>query len=91
MRHLGKCFIVLFVMCVAWGSTYSWAGISANLAKKCRQMMVNAHPPQPFTHSNYGQAERSYFNTCISHNGHMPQTTGSGRQSGSQPKARGSK
>jgi hypothetical protein len=44
--------------------------ISADLAKKCREMAIKAHPPVPAgTKSSYAQAERDFFSNCISKNG----------------------
>lgn len=47
------------------------AAISADLAKKCRSMAINAHPPAPAGTKAYAQAERDFFAVCISKNGEM--------------------
>jgi hypothetical protein len=49
------------------------AAISADLANKCRDMAIKAHPP-PFPPGNkaYAQAERDFFGTCVSKNGQVP-------------------
>jgi hypothetical protein len=41
--------------------------------------MVKAHPPQPFTRSNYAAEERAYFKQCVAqHSGDAVKTNGSG-------------
>jgi hypothetical protein len=46
--------------------------ITPDLAKKCRQMAVSAHPPQTAGTAPYAEAERSYFRECVARNGDMP-------------------
>jgi hypothetical protein len=46
--------------------------ITPELAKKCRAMAIKAHPPSPAGTNPYAQAERQYYNECISKNGAMP-------------------
>jgi hypothetical protein len=55
------------------------AAISADLAKRCREMAIKAHPP-PVTHGNkaYAQAERDFFRECVARNGEMPSTGAAG-------------
>ncbi len=45
--------------------------VSADLAKKCRQMAVKAHPPEVAGTKPYAQAERTFFRECVSKNGQM--------------------
>jgi hypothetical protein len=45
--------------------------VSAELAKKCREMAVKAHPPQPAGTSPYAAAQRDYFRECVAKNGNM--------------------
>ena len=56
------------------------AEISADLAKKCRAMMVTAHPTQMFGTAGTAAVQRDYFRQCISRQGRMdnaePSTTG---------------
>lgn len=40
--------------------------ISADLAKKCRELAVKSHPPAPAGTAPYAQAERDFFRDCIS-------------------------
>ena len=60
------------------------AEISAELAKKCRAMMIEAHPTQMYGPSGTAAVQRSYFRQCISRQGRMddaqPTTTGQGSQ-----------
>jgi len=53
--------------------------ISVDLAKKCREMAIKAHP-RPHGHKPYAQAERDFFGECVSKNGKM--------QDSGAPKAR---
>ncbi len=49
------------------------AAISADLAKKCRDMAIKSHPPPiPPGNKAYAQAERDFFRECVSRNGQMP-------------------
>ena len=49
--------------------------IDADLAKKCREMAIKAHPPPvPPGGKAYAQAERDFFNECIAKNGQMQST-----------------
>jgi hypothetical protein len=49
------------------------AAISADLAKKCRDMAIKSHPPPiPPGGKAYAQAERNFFSECVSKNGEMP-------------------
>jgi len=41
----------------------------SELAKKCRELSIKAHPPQQA--SPYAQAERDYFSECVKNNGKM--------------------
>lgn len=57
------------------------AAISADLAKKCREMAIKAHPPEPAGTTAYAQLERDFFRECVANNGEMPD---SGKQNGQQ-------
>jgi len=51
------------------------AAISADLAKKCRQMAIKAHPPPvPLGNEAYAQAQREFFRECVAKNGEVPIT-----------------
>ena len=47
--------------------------ITAELAKKCRLMAIQAHPPQLPGKKNTGveAAQRDYFTDCVAHEGKM--------------------
>jgi hypothetical protein len=45
--------------------------VSAELAKKCREMAVKAHPTQLAGTSPYAAAQRAYFRQCIAKGGNM--------------------
>ena len=47
--------------------------LTAELAKKCRDMAIKSHPPPiPPGNKAYAQAERDFFRECVSRNGQMP-------------------
>jgi len=48
--------------------------ISAELAKKCRELMIKAHPTKRAGSKDgaYAQAQRDYFQDCIAKGGNMP-------------------
>jgi len=58
-------------------ATYVHAGLAisaptAELAKKCREMMIKAYPPlPPGSKSGNAQQQQEYFRTCIAQNGKM--------------------
>jgi hypothetical protein len=46
--------------------------ISAELAKKCRALAIQAHPTQqPGSRYGSGQAQREYYQECIAKDGNM--------------------
>ena len=45
--------------------------ISVDLAKKCREMAIKAHPPTAPGTTAYAQAERDFYNQCVKQNGEM--------------------
>ena len=58
----------MVVFCAATPAT----AISADLANKCREMSIKAHPPpSPPGIKPYAQAERDFFRECVSKNGQM--------------------
>ena len=64
-------------------ATPSQAGISVELAKKCRAMAIEAHPTQLYGMNGSATPQREYYNACVARDGNMQdQTTGSGAQSG---------
>ena len=70
-----KSFVTLIVLAVVthlFTPTASLA-ITAELAKKCRLMAVQAHPTQLPGKKNTGveAAQRSYFSDCVAHEGNM--------------------
>jgi len=43
--------------------------ISVEVAKKCRDLAIRAHPPEPAGTKAYAQAERDFFRQCVAKNG----------------------
>jgi hypothetical protein len=59
------------------------AQISVDLAKKCRSLMIKAHPTELYGATSSAAAQRAYYQKCISQQGQMPEaaqgtTTGQG-------------
>jgi hypothetical protein len=70
--------------------TKAQAQVSAELARKCREMMIKAHPTQVFGSAGAAEAQRRYFSECIARQGRMPDgpadaTTGQGGPEGGMP------
>ncbi len=68
--------VILLAQIIVVSAASPAAAISADLAKKCRDMAVKAHPPPtPPGNKAYAQAERDFFRECVSKNGQMDGTT----------------
>jgi hypothetical protein len=63
--------LIVAVQLFLLGAVSPAAAISAELAKKCRDMAIKAHPMELPGAKPYAQAERDYFKTCVSNNGQM--------------------
>ena len=63
------------------------AQISAELAKKCRALMIKAHPTEVYGPTGSAAPQRAYFKECISRQGNMSDTKASGHP---QPSTTGS-
>lgn len=75
MKHIatGLCVTALLGIFIISLTTIPAAAISADLANKCRQMAIKAYPPKPAgSKSGTAEAERKYYQDCISNNGAMP-------------------
>jgi hypothetical protein len=62
--------------------TQPQAGISIDLAKRCRALAIDAFPTQSAGQARYAEDQRRHFSTCVARNGDMPnqsETTASGR------------
>jgi hypothetical protein len=70
VARLGSLLLVLPVIVVC--SAVPASAISVELAKKCRDVAVKAHPP-PIRLGNkaYAQAERDLFAQCVAKNGRV--------------------
>jgi hypothetical protein len=54
-----------------FGSNGPAGAITAEIAIKCRELAIQAHPPQPAGTSPYAEAERNSFNACVSSTGSL--------------------
>lgn len=63
------------------------AAISVELAKKCRDLALKAHPYKQPGEPGPGsaQAQRDYFNECVARGGNMPSEPSGTGQSGAVP------
>lgn len=63
------------------------AAISAELAKKCRELAVKAHPYKLPGQPGAGnaKAERDYFSACVAQNGNSPSEPSGTNQSKTAP------
>jgi len=70
--HLISVAAVMSALATVFCTTLPALAITRELAIKCRAMAIKAHPPSPAGSSPYAQAERQYYEECISKNGAMP-------------------
>jgi hypothetical protein len=74
MRHFNNIALFSFALMVGFSSvTPANAQISADLAKKCRMLMLKAAPIRIYGNIGRGAAERRYFQQCINQQGKMPE------------------
>ena len=75
MMQQPKSFVTLIVLALMAHLITPMASlaITAEIAKKCRLMAVQAHPTQLPGKKNTGveAAQRSYFSDCVAHEGNM--------------------
>jgi len=65
MRGLVIAAIVAFV-----GASEPASAITADLAKKCRELALKAHPtPRPGTKAGAGKAQQDFYRDCVAKNG----------------------
>ena len=61
------------ILCAILGTPSAANALTAELAKKCRDMAIKSHPPPtPPGNKAYAQAERDFFKACVARNGRMP-------------------
>jgi len=58
--------VVMSVQILILSTASPATAISADVAKRCREMATKAHPPEPAGTKGYAQAERDSFRDCIS-------------------------
>jgi murein L,D-transpeptidase YafK len=74
MRNTAIALSALFVTVqILFLSTSPTAAITVDLAKKCRDMAIKAHPPA-MPGKPYAQAERDFFRQCVANNGRIEYT-----------------
>jgi hypothetical protein len=69
---LSKVLIVLFALAALLGTRNPAEALTAELAKKCRQMAVTAHPSaRPGTRTGAQKAQNEYYQECVKNDGNM--------------------
>jgi hypothetical protein len=71
MTHARKIPAVLIGLALLATPSSAPFAITAELAKKCRELAIKAHPTQPAGSKGYEQAQRDYFKLCVQKNGDM--------------------
>ncbi len=67
-----KIFGALFALAVLSGAQAPAEALTAELAKKCRAMAVQAHPTQrPGTKTGSQKAQNEYYRECVAKDGKM--------------------
>lgn len=82
MRMLSKMILVVAPALVVTTMSPVLAQIDADLAKRCRTLMLRAHPVEMYGSTGSAAAQRSYFDQCIRQQGDMSEAAAS---RGSQP------
>jgi hypothetical protein len=54
-----------------FGSSGPASAVTAEVANKCRELAIQAHPPQPAGTIPYAEAERAYFERCVNSTGSL--------------------
>jgi murein L,D-transpeptidase YafK len=72
-RNTASALSALFVTIQILLSASPTAAISVDLAKKCRDMAIKAHP-RAMPGKPYAQAERDFFRQCVAKNGQIEYT-----------------
>ena len=69
-NNIGMIGMAVALAVALLGSTGGPAdAITADLAKKCRELAIKAYPPQPAGTRPYAGAERAVFRDCVAHGG----------------------
>jgi hypothetical protein len=85
MGHAGHYFLfeasdrksvgrAILLAATLFGSSAPANAITAEVAKKCRELAIQAHPPQPAGTIPYAEAERAYFTECVNNTGSLENT-----------------
>jgi hypothetical protein len=67
-RSIGRAILLAATL---FGSNSPASAITAEVAKKCRELAIQAHPPQPAGTIAYREAERGYFKECVNSTGSL--------------------
>jgi hypothetical protein len=86
MKSRSKILVMAFATgAMIFSSGWPALAISVELAKKCREMAVKAHPPAPAGTKAYAEAQRGYFRQCVTNNGNMDDDSGSEKPKSDAP------
>lgn len=67
--------VVLLAQILLLSAASPAVSLSVELAKKCREMAIKAHPMTLPGTTPYAAAEREFYRVCISKNGNMSNNT----------------
>jgi hypothetical protein len=67
-KSIGRAILLAATL---FGSSGPANAITAEVAKKCRELAIQAHPPQPAGTIPYAEAERASFNECVNSTGSL--------------------
>ena len=67
-RSIGRAILLAAAL---FGSNGPASAITAEVAKKCRELAIQAHPPQPAGTIAYREAERADFKECVNSTGSL--------------------
>jgi hypothetical protein len=67
-KSIGRAILLAAAL---FGSSGPANAITAEVAKKCRELAIQAHPPQPAGTIPYAEAERAYFKECVNSTGSL--------------------
>jgi hypothetical protein len=67
-KSIGRAILLAAAL---FGCSGPASAITAEVAKKCRELAIQAHPPQPAATIPYAEAERANFKECVNSTGSL--------------------
>jgi hypothetical protein len=86
MKSRSKILVMAFATgAMIFSSGWPVLAISVDLAKKCREMAIKAHPLAPAGTKAYAEAQRAYFRQCVTNDGNMDDNSSSDKPNSDGP------